>query len=113
MDISYSHLLSALQILLLHSNGVSRASIKRVKMLASQLYSQAPSNISTLMADKMDKISSDRSRPVTGLSNGFSITLEPIQELHIVLDKALSIVKKSLLLNIQVKVSPPYTRELF
>jgi hypothetical protein len=78
----------------------------------SPLYSQAPSNISTLMATKMEKISSECSRQATGLSSGFSTTLEPIKALHIVLHEALSMIKKSLLLNIQFKASPQFTQEL-
>jgi hypothetical protein len=46
------------------------------------------------MATKMGKILSECSRQVTGLSNGFSTTLEPIQVTHFVLLEALSMVKK-------------------
>jgi hypothetical protein len=83
-----------------------------VMMLASPLYSQASSNISTPMAAKMEKISSECSIKVTGLRSGFSTTLEPIQALHIVLHGALSAVKKSLSLNIQMALMPPSTLEL-
>jgi hypothetical protein len=64
------------------------------------------------MAVKMDKIWLECSRQVTGISSGFFTTLEPIQVLHIVLLEALSTVKKSLSLNIQVMVRPLFTREL-
>jgi hypothetical protein len=64
------------------------------------------------MAAKMEEISSECSRKATGLSNGFSTTLESIQALHIVLLEALLMVKKSLLLSIQAIVSLPSTREL-
>jgi hypothetical protein len=57
------------------------------------------------MAAKMDKISSDCSRQVTGLSSGLFITLEPFLEEHIVLLVAYSMVKKSLLPNIKVIIS--------
>ena len=112
MAISYSALHLPLPILLLHSNGVSIAPIKPLLILVSQLYSQALSNISTRMAAKMDKISLECSRQVTGLSSGLSTTLETIQAIHIALLEALSIVKKSLLLNIQAIVSPPSMQEL-
>ena len=112
MAISYSHLLSALPILLLHSYGASIASVKRLLIEDSLLYSQVPSNIFTPMAVKMEKILLECSRQVTGLSSGFSTTLEPIQVLHIVLLEALSMVKKSLSLNIQIGISPLFTREL-
>jgi hypothetical protein len=78
----------------------------------SQLYLQAPNNISTLMAAKTVEISSECSRQVTGPSSGYYSTLEPIKALHIVLQEALLMVKKSSLLNIQALVSPPFTREL-
>ena len=112
MAIIYSPLHLALPILLLHSNGVSIAPIKLLLILVSQLFSQALSNISTRMAAKMDKISLECSRQVTGLSSGLFTTLETIQERHIVLLGALSIVKKSLLLNIQAMGSPPSMQEL-
>ena len=111
MGISYSPLHSALLILLQHSNGVSIAPIKLILLLDSPLYSQATSNISTLMAAKMEKISLECSRKVTGFSSGFSFTVEPILTLHIALLEALLTVKKSLLLNIQVLIIPPSTRE--
>jgi hypothetical protein len=65
-----------------------------------------------LMAAKMEKISLECSRQVMGLSSGFFTTLEPIQVLHTVLHGALSMVKKFLLLNIQVLVRPLSTQEL-
>jgi hypothetical protein len=108
MAIGYSPLHSALPILLQHSYGVSIASCKRLMTKVSQLYFQAPSNIFTLMDVKMDKISSECSRQVMGLSNGFSIILDSIQVLHIVLLEALSMVKKSLSLNIQMALTPPF-----
>jgi hypothetical protein len=46
------------------------------------------------MAAKVGKISLECSKQVTGLSNGFSTTLEQKQVLHIVLIEALSMVKK-------------------
>ena len=64
------------------------------------------------MAAKMDKISSECSRQVTGLSNGFSTTIEPIKVIHSVLQGALSMVRKSLPLNIKMVLSLPSTREL-
>jgi hypothetical protein len=79
----------------------------------SQLYSRAPSSISMLMAAKMDEISSECSRLVTGLSSGFFTTLEPIGAKHIVFREALSMVKKFLLRNILVIVSPPFMQELY
>jgi hypothetical protein len=94
MALSYSNFLSALQIQLPYSIGVSIATIKRLMILGSPLFSQAPNSISTLMAAKMDEISSECSRKVMGLSNGLYTTLEPIQALHIVLHEALSMVKK-------------------
>jgi hypothetical protein len=112
MAISYSLLLSALPYLLLNSYGVLIASIKLHLILVSQLYFQAISNISTLMAGKMEIILSDSSRLATGLSNGFSTTLEPIQAVLIVLLEALSMIKKSSLLNIQVEVRPQSMLEL-
>ena len=112
MALSYSPLLSHLPVLLLHSCGVSIASNKLMRPLGSPLYSQASSNISTPMAAKMVKISLECSRKVTGLSSGFSKTLEPIQALHIALHGALSTVKKSLSLNIQMVLSPQSTQEL-
>ena len=112
MSISYSPLHSAIQVLLQPSNGVSIASIKQLMLSGSPLYLQALSNISTLMAAKTDEISSECSRQVTALSSGSTTTLEPIQALHIVLHEALSLVKKSLSLNIQVIVRQPSMREL-
>jgi hypothetical protein len=112
MATSYSPLLSALSILLLHSNGVSIAFIKLGMMVASLLYSEAPSNISTLMGAKMAKISSECSRLVMGLRFGFSNTLELIQAFHFVLLEALSKIKKSLSLNIKVVGSLLSTQEL-
>jgi hypothetical protein len=81
-------------------------------ILGSPLYSQALSNISTPLAAKMDKISSDCSRQVTGLSSGLFITLEPFSEEHFVLLVAYLMVKKSLLPNIKVIVSRPSMLEL-
>ena len=92
---------SALPILLLHSYGVSIAYIKLLLILDFPLYSQAPSNISMLIAIKMDKMSSECSRQATRLSSGFSTTLEPIQAHHNVLQEAHLMVKKSLLPSIQ------------
>jgi hypothetical protein len=112
MAISYSLLLSALPYLLLNSYGVLIASIKLQLILVSQLYFQEISNISTLMAGKMEIILSDSSRLATGLSSGFSTTLEPIQAVLIVLLEALSMIKKSSSLNIQVKVRPQSMLEL-
>jgi hypothetical protein len=108
---NYSALLSVLLILLLHSYGVSKPSIKMLVILGSPLFSQAPSNISTLMAAKVRKFALECSSQVTGLSNGFSLTLKLIKVLHIVLHGAFSITKKSLLLNIQVIARPPNTLE--
>jgi hypothetical protein len=71
-------------------------------ILGSPLYSQEPSKTFTLMAAKMAKILLECLRQVTGHSSGFYTTLELIQEIQIVLDWALSMIKKSLLLNIQV-----------
>jgi hypothetical protein len=82
-------------------------------ILVTPLYWQAPSNISMLMAVKMEKISLECSRAVTGLSSGSFNTLEPIQAIHIALDEALLMVKKSLLLNIKVGLSPLSTQELY
>jgi hypothetical protein len=113
MALSYSALHSALPVLLQHSNGVSIAILKHLLIKVSPLYSLAPSNISMLMADKIDEISSECSRLVTGLSSGFSTILEPIQALHIVLREALSMVKKSLWPNIQVLGSLLFMRELY
>jgi hypothetical protein len=112
MSISYSPLHSALLVLLQPSNGVSIASIKQLLLLRSPLYLQATSNISTLMAAKINEISSECSRQVMALSSGSSTTLEPIQALHIVLLVALSLVKKSLSLNIQMILRQPSTQEL-
>ena len=111
ISIDYSALPSTLLILLLHSNGVSIAFIKLLKQ-GSLLYSQTPNNISTLMADKMEIILLECSRQVTGPSIGFSTTLEPIQVIHFVLHEGLLMVRKSLLLNIQVLMSPQSTQEL-
>jgi hypothetical protein len=80
--------------------------------MGSPLYSQASSNISMPMAAKMTKISSECSRKVTELSSGFSTTLETIQALHIALQGAFLTVKKSLLLNIQMVLSPQSTQKL-
>ena len=85
--------------MLLYSNGASIA--LKLIIFRTQLYSQAARNISTLMAGKMDKISSECSRQVIGLSTGLFTTLEPIQALHFALLEALSMVKKSLLPSIQ------------
>jgi hypothetical protein len=71
MSISYSPLHSAIQVLLQPSNGVSIASIKQLMLSGSRLYMQVISNISTLMAAKTDRISSESSRQVTALSSGF------------------------------------------
>jgi GTP-binding protein EngB required for normal cell division len=79
----------------------------------SPLYSQAPSNNSMLMATKMDKIRLECSRQVKGISSGFSTTLKPKQAILFVLHKALSMVKKCLLLNIQaIILDPQSTQEL-
>jgi hypothetical protein len=59
------------------------------------------------MADKMDIISLECSRQVTGLSSGLYTTLEQILEENIVLLEAYSMIKKSLLLNIKVIASQP------
>ena len=64
------------------------------------------------MAAKMEEIWLECSRQLMGLSCGFSTILEPTQVLHIVLEEAHLMVKKSLQLNIQVLLSPPYMREL-
>jgi hypothetical protein len=112
ITIEYSALHSTLPILLLHSNGVSIASIKILLKLGSLLYFQAPNNISTPMVVKMEIISLECSRQVTGLSSGLSTTLESIQVQHFVLQEGLLMVKKSLLLNIQVLMSPQSTQEL-
>jgi hypothetical protein len=74
---------------------------------------QAASIISMLMEGKMDEILLGCSRQVMGLSSGFSNTLEPIQVLQIVLLEAYSMIKNSLLLNIQVGVRLLSTQELF
>ena len=86
--------------------------MNRMIIEVSPLYSQALSNISTLMAAKKDTISSECSRQVTELNSGLSTTNEQIQVIHIVLHEALSMVKKSLLLNIQLTASPLFTQEL-
>jgi hypothetical protein len=112
LSISYSPFRLPLQILLLHSYGVSIAMIKQLMLLGSPLYLQEPSNISTLMAAKTDEISLECSRKVTGLSSGFSTTLEAIQEKHFVFLEAHSMTKKSLLLSIKVVVRPQSTLEL-
>jgi hypothetical protein len=111
MAISYLPFHSPLPVLLLHSCGASKASIKLSLILDSPLYSQATSNISTPMAAKTEKISSLCSREVTVLSSGFSTTLELIQALHIALHGAYLAVKKSLSLNIQMVLSPQSTQE--
>jgi hypothetical protein len=95
MAISYSLLLSALPILLLYFNGALIASIKLLLILGSPLYSLALSNISMLMARKMEEISLECFRQLTGLSNGFFTILEAILVLHIVLAEALSMIRKS------------------
>ena len=64
------------------------------------------------MAAKMDEISLECSRRVTELSSGFSTTLKLVQALHIAKHEALSMVKKSLSLNIQAMASQLYTQEL-
>jgi hypothetical protein len=112
--ISYSPLNSPLPVLLLHSCGVLIASFKRLlpNPKSSPLYSQSSSNISTPMAAKMEKISSECSREVTVLRSGFSTTLELIEALHIALQGAFSVVKKSLSLNIQMVLTPQSTQEL-
>jgi hypothetical protein len=113
MAISFSRLLSAIPILLLHSYGVSIALITQVLLLVIPSYSQALSNISTLMAAKMGKTSLECSIKVTGLSSGFSTSLEPIlAAILIVLQGDLLTVKKSLWLNIKILMSPQSTREL-
>jgi hypothetical protein len=112
MAIIYSPLHLALPILLLHSYGVSKAPNKITVIKVYQLYSQAASNTSTLMATKMGKTSLECSRQVTGLNSGSYTTLEQIQALHFVFHEALSMVKKSLLLNIKMEASPPSTQEL-
>jgi hypothetical protein len=81
-------------------------------LLRSRLYLQALSNISTLMAAKINEILSESSRQVTALSSGSSTTLKPFQTLHIVSHEALTMIKKSLLLSIQVVISPQSMREL-
>jgi hypothetical protein len=112
MSIDCSPLHSALLVRPQPSYGVSKASFKQLLLLDSRLYLQAPNNISTLMAGKTDEISLECSRQVTGLSNGSSTTLELIQGLHIALLEGRSLVKKSLLLSIQVIVRPLSTQEL-
>jgi hypothetical protein len=113
MATSYSRLNLAIPVLLLHSYGVSIANIERLLILGSQFYSQVTSNISTLMAGKMDGISLECSRKVTGLSSGFFITLDTIQEIHFVLLEVHSLIKKSLLLNFQMAVSQLSMLELY
>jgi hypothetical protein len=110
--ISYSPLHSALPILLHYSCGVSIAPGKLLMNLDIPLYSQAPSNISTLMVAKMEKISSECSTQVTGLRSGFSTALETFQVLHIDLLEAHSMIKRFLSLNIQIIMSPPSTQKL-
>jgi hypothetical protein len=112
LAISYSPLHSPLLILLHYSFGVSIATSKRVMNKVSRLYLQAHSNISTLMETKVEKILSECSRQLTGLSSGSCTTLEHIQVNHFVLHEAFSMVKKWLLLNIQVKASTLVTQEL-
>jgi hypothetical protein len=112
MAISYSPLHSPLPVLLLHSCGVSIASIKGMLPKGSPLYSLATSYISSPMAANIGIISSECSRKVTALSNGFSTTLDFIQKLHIALHGAFSAVKKSLSLNIQMVMSRQSTQEL-
>jgi hypothetical protein len=81
-------------------------------IMGFQLYSQAPNNISMLMAGKMDKISLECFRQVMGLSSGLYTILEQIKLILIVLLEALSVVKKSLSLIIPVLMTPQSTREL-
>jgi hypothetical protein len=57
MAISYLVLHSALPILLLHSNGVSIAFLKLLLIWGFPFYSQAPRDISMLLAGKMGEIS--------------------------------------------------------
>jgi hypothetical protein len=112
MAISYSPLHSPLPFLILHSCGVSIASNKRMLPKGSPLYSLATSNISTPMAAKIDKISSECSRKLTGLSSGFSSTLQKAQVvLHIAFHGAFSPIKKSLSLNIQMELTPQSMQE--
>ena len=111
--INFFPLHSALPIILLHSNGVLIVPGNLRIILDSPLYSQAPSNISTLMAVKMEKISSECSRQLTVLRSGFSTTLEPFQVLHIALLEGHSLVKRFLSLNTQMVLSSiPSTLEL-
>jgi hypothetical protein len=113
MAISYLPLLSALQILLLLSYGVSKASIKpSILTKVSPLYLRALNNISMHMASKMIEILSECSSQVTGLRIGFFTTLKPIQVIQHVFLEALLMVKMSLLLNFKVGISPQSTREL-
>jgi hypothetical protein len=80
--------------MLLNSNGASIASNK-IMIFRSQLYSQAARNISTLMAAKIIKISSESSLHVTGMSNGSYSTIQRINKVHhIVLQEAHSMIKK-------------------
>ena len=111
MAISYSPLILAVPVLLQHSDGVSIGNIERLLILGSQFCYQVTSNISSLMAGKVDGISSGCSRKVTGLSSGFFITLDTIQEIHFVLREVYSLIKKSLLLNFQMAVSQLSMRE--
>jgi hypothetical protein len=64
-----------------------------------------------LMAGKMGKISLESTRQVMGLRYGFFTTLEQMIHIHIVLLKALSVVKKSLSPIILVLVSQQSTLE--
>jgi hypothetical protein len=59
-----------------------------------------------LTAVKMGKISLECSRQTTVLSSGFSPILEQLQVIHIALQEILLTVKKFLLPNILVQVSP-------
>ena len=112
MALSYSPFRSALPILLLHSNGDSIASINLVMIVGFPSFSQEASNISMLMAVKAGRTSLECSRKVMDLRSGFSTTLERMQLQHLVLEEALSKVKKSLLDNIKVLVISPSMREL-
>jgi hypothetical protein len=59
-----------------------------------------------LMADKMGKISLECSRQAMDLNSGLSNILGATQVLHIVLQKENLTVKKSLLPNSQLELSP-------
>ena len=111
MGINFSPLLSVLPILLFHSYGVSEVSIKLFMIQGSPLYSLVPSNISTLLAAKINKISLECSRQVMGVNSGLSTSLGDIKALLVFLE-ALSMVKKSLSLNFQIILTQPSTQGL-